>query len=93
MAGTERQRAKFAAFDAALEPLVAAWCAAVEDPDSPVNVLAVTRALNRYRQHRAGIMAPYGIDNDPAREGRFHVARARIALRQAAALLKVAANV
>lgn len=88
MAGTVRQRNKFAAFDLQLDALIARWARAEEDETTRVNVVAVTRALNRYRHHRASIMAPArDFAADVAREGRFHVAWARIALKQAAALL------
>lgn len=89
MAGTVRQRNKFAAFDLQLDGLCARLARVVESEGATsVNVLAVTRALNRYRHHRASIMAPAIAPTvDAAREGRFHVAWARIALKQAAALL------
>lgn len=86
MAATLRQLNKVPAFDAErmrLERLL----------QHPAGIKGrtwdhVVKALSRYDHHRASIYAP-SRDTDVAREGRFHVAWMRIALRQAAKLLGV----
>ena len=101
MAGTDRQKKKFEAFDVEETRLAALWarhCELEWGEGTPVNVAAVTKALNRYRHHRASIFAPPAGDYPAAladipREGRAHVAWARTALRQAAKLLGVPCGV
>lgn len=101
MAGTDRQKKKFEAFDVECTRLAAEWARHVEAWsrfEAPhVNIVAATKALNRYRHHKAGIMAPPSVyapsGMSPADEGRNHVAWARTALRQAAKLLHIEGKV
>ena len=104
MAGTDRQKKKFEAFDVECTRLAAVWARYAEAWCSgdltlvprAVNLTAATKALNRYRHHKAGIMGPassWAPGLDAASEGRNHVAWARTALRQAAKLLGTDARV
>ncbi len=99
---TKRQANKLPKLDAERERLRYYWLRVSAFPfelppgEPYVNVTAVTRALSRYDHHKASALAPF-LPTDPshdhAREGRYHIAWMRTALRQAAKLLGVPAGV